>query len=143
MSLLKNTSIRVILLITLGFFLILWGAVSALTLSSLNQVTHFLATSEDQKTDINIMTRGNDQYFRTVTRLARAMDFVQTGETAEADKILATAGDALQNTKDSLASFKARQHLGGDPAVTNAMVDSWTKLIDQGLDPMFRAAQAK
>ncbi|WP_413726585.1 methyl-accepting chemotaxis protein [Sodalis sp. RH16] len=143
MSLLKNTSIRVILLITLGFFLILWGGVSAFTLSSLNQVTQFLATSEEQKADIDIISRGNDQYFRTVTRLARAMDFVQTGEMADADKVLATAADSFQNAKDALASFKAKPHLSSDTAVTDAMIDSWTKLINQALEPMFQAARAK
>ncbi|WP_413742350.1 methyl-accepting chemotaxis protein [Sodalis sp. RH15] len=143
MSLLKNTSIRVILLITLGFFLILWGGVSAFTLSSLNQVTQFLATSEEQKADIDIISRGNDQYFRTVTRLARAMDFVQTGEMADADKVLATAADSFQNAKDALASFKANPHLSSDTAVTDAMIDSWTKLINQALEPMFQAARAK
>ncbi|WP_213990722.1 methyl-accepting chemotaxis protein [Sodalis sp. dw_96] len=143
MSLLKNTSIRVILLITLGFFLILWGGVSAFTLSSLNQVTQFLATSEEQKSDIDIISRGNDQYFRTVTRLARAMDFVQTGQAADADKIMASAVDSFQGARDALASFKASQHTASDPAVTKAMIDKWTALIDQALDPMFRAAQAK
>ena len=143
MSLLKNTSIRVILLITLGFFLVLWSGVSAFTLTSLDRVTHLLTISEDQKADIDIITRGNDQYFRTVTRLARAMDYAQTGDDADADKILATAAASFQITKDALAEFKSRRHSSIDPEITNAMVDSWTKLINDALGPLFDAAQSR
>ncbi|WP_413721468.1 methyl-accepting chemotaxis protein [Sodalis sp. RH23] len=143
MRVLKNTSIRVILLITLGFFMVLWGGVSAFTLSSLNQVNHLLAVSEDQKKDIDIVTHGNDQYFRTVTRLSRAMDYVQTGEIGDADKVLATAITAMQSTKAALDEFKARQHPSIDPAVTENIISSWTKLINQGMEPLLQAAQAK
>ncbi len=143
MSLLKNTSIRVILLITLGFFLILWSGVFAITLFSLNDVTQSLAVSEKQKADIDIISRGNDQYLRTVTRLSRAMDYVQSGETADADKILASVSETFQGAQDALASFKASQHLASDQAATDAVIDSWTKLINQVLAPMLSTAQAK
>ncbi|WP_413737021.1 methyl-accepting chemotaxis protein [Sodalis sp. RH21] len=143
MGFLKNTSIRVILLITLGFFLVLWGGVSAFTLSSLNQVTHLLAISEDQKKDIDIITHGNDQYFRTVTRLSRAMDYVQTGEIADADKVMSTASAAMKSTADALAEFKARPHPSIDSAITDGLVNSWSQLISQGLEPLYKAAQSK
>ncbi|TKI04663.1 methyl-accepting chemotaxis protein [Martelella alba] len=143
MRLLKDTSIRVILLITLGVFLVLWSGVSAFTLSSLDRVTHLLTISEDQKADINIITRGNDQYFRTVTRLARAMDYAQSGDNDNAAKIIASAAGALQISKAALAEFKARPHPSLDPALTKVMTDSWTRLISDGLEPMFAAAQAR
>lgn len=143
MRVLKNASIRAILLITLGFFLLLWGGVSAFTLSSLNQVNHLLTVSEDQKKDIDLVTHGNDQYFRTVTRLSRAMDYVQTGELADADKVLATAATAMQSTKAALDEFKLRQHPSIDPAITDNIISSWTSLINQGMAPLLQAAQEK
>ncbi len=142
MSFLKNTSIRVILLITLGFFLVLWSGVAAFTLVSLNQVTQLLTASEDQKKDIDIITRGNDQYFRTVTRMLRAVDYVQTGETADAAKVLANAAVAMKNSEDALAEFKARQHTAINPATTDEMIASWSRVLTDGVKPMYNAALA-
>jgi len=142
MSFLKNTSIRVILLITLGFFLVLWSGVAAFTLSSLNQVTQLLTVSEDQKKDIDIITRGNDQYFRTVTRLVRAMDYAQTGEMSDAGKVLASAAAAMKNSQDALTEFKARAHPSMDAATTDAMIATWSRLLNDGLTPMYQTAQA-
>ncbi|WP_413721451.1 methyl-accepting chemotaxis protein [Sodalis sp. RH24] len=143
MNFFKNSSIRVILIITLGFFLLLWGGVAAFTLSSLGQVTHLLTVSEDQKKDIDIITRGNDQYFRTVTRLARTMDYSQTGETADADKVLASAAVAMKNSADALAEFKLRPHPSIDAAVTENMIATWSRMVSQGLEPLYRAVQNK
>jgi methyl-accepting chemotaxis protein len=143
MSLLRNISIRIILLIILGFFLVLWSGVSAFTLTSLNQVTQLLTLSENEKADIDIITLGTDQSFRTVIRLVKAMNYVQTNENDQADKAIASASEALQATKDSLAAFKARPHSSIDSQTTNELIDNWTKLIDQSINPLFQAAQAK
>lgn len=51
-------------------------------------MTKLLESSETQRKNVEMLVKGNDQYFRTVTRLLRSMDFQQTGETAEAEKYL-------------------------------------------------------
>ena len=142
MSFFKNTSIRVILLFTLGFFLLLWSGVAAFTLVSLNQVTQLLTVSEDQKKDIEIITRGNDQYFRSVTRLVRAMDYGQTGEMSDAATVLANAANAMKNSENALAEFKARKHDSMNAATTDAMIATWSRVLTDGVTPMFKAAQA-
>lgn len=143
MRVLKNTSIRVILLITLGFFLVLWGGVSVFTLTSLNQVNQLLTVSEEQKQDIDIITHGNDQYFRTATRLSRAIDYVQTGEMADADQNLSSALTSLQSSKAALDEFKSRPHPYVDPAVTAEVINSWTKLLHDAVEPLYQTVQAK
>ncbi|MEA9390079.1 methyl-accepting chemotaxis protein [Acerihabitans sp. TG2] len=142
MHFLKNTSIRVVLLITLGFFLAVWSGVAAFTLVSLNQVTQLLTVSENQKKDIDIITRGNDQYFRTVTRLNRGMDFSQTGDMSEAAAVLAKATVAMNNSEKALEEFKARQHSSMDAATTDDMITTWSHLLTDGLKPMHDAALA-
>lgn len=64
------------------------GGASFFTTTSLSSMTKLLESGETQRKNVEKLVKGNDQYFRTVTRLLRSMDFQQTGETAEAEKYL-------------------------------------------------------
>lgn len=127
------------LLSILVIFLLLWGGVSTFTLYSLNQLTHSLQQSSSQQKNINIINRGNDQYFRVVTRLNRAAAYRQSGAVADADRELASAGVALKNTQEALAMFKLQPHEGMDPPLTDKTIDSWSTLLNKGIEPMFKA----
>lgn len=106
MQFLKNISIRVALLWVLGIFCLLWGGVSAYTLLSLNQLTQSSNANSVLVENMNLVNQGTDQYFRMVTRLARSVDYRQSGNIADADKELKSSNVALENLKK-----KTRQSL--------------------------------
>ncbi|MCI4184236.1 methyl-accepting chemotaxis protein, partial [Dickeya dianthicola] len=79
MSFLRNISIRVMMLFIMGLFVVLWGGVSGFSLYSLKQVTTLLNDNSTQGRIYTYLVYGNDQYFRSVTRMARVMDYSQFG----------------------------------------------------------------
>lgn len=104
-------------------------------------MTNLLEVSEIQKKNVEMLTRGNDQYFRTVTRMVRGLDYLETGETADAEKTLASAATALKNTADALEQFNSSDHSIVDSGTAEAMSTHWSALITQGLQPMLAAAR--
>ncbi|MFT8210286.1 MAG: Tar ligand binding domain-containing protein [Symbiopectobacterium sp.] len=141
MNFLRNITIRAMLLIILGAFLLLWAAVSLYNMSSLSKMTGLLEESEIQKKNVEMLSRGNDQYFRTVTRMVRSMDFMQAGNSADAEKTLTAAATALKNASEALEQFKNTDHSIVDPEIASAMVNTWQAVISNGLQPMIAAAR--
>ncbi|KAA8995283.1 methyl-accepting chemotaxis protein [Affinibrenneria salicis] len=137
MNFLKNITIRAMLLIILGIFLVLWGGVSWFTLSSLNHMTFLLSQSEAQKESVQSTGLASDQYLRTTLRLVRVVESLQAGDQAAAEKDLGAAADSLAKTKAALEAFKSNQDaVGRNPAADN-LVSVWTQMLNDGLTPMF------
>lgn len=124
----------------LGAFCLLWGGVSAYTLLSLNQLTQSSNANSVLVENMNLVNQGTDQYFRMVTRLARAVDYRQSGNVVDADKELKSSNAALDNLKNRLAEFKAIDHAQIDPAIVAGVIDGWSGLIEQGVTPLYQAA---
>ncbi|WP_409307855.1 methyl-accepting chemotaxis protein [Pectobacterium sp. B1J-3] len=139
MRFLKNTAIRAVLLAILGAFLVLWSGVSALTLSSLNQVTHLLESSEDQKQTFDFISDGNDQQLRAVIRMSRAIDLFEINDIEEGEKALQRASDAISESKKALNEFKKR----ADLPIEKDVAIAWETLIDQSLDSLLVMVKEK
>lgn len=143
MLLLRNITIRKVLLIILSLFLLLWGGVSWFTLSSLNQATHFLTIGNTQVEGLNTLTDGNNQALRAAIRLNQAMTLMQSGKLDDIDVTVSSAVDALKSSKDNLEKFKQQTHPQIDRQVVDNVIAAWSKLIDQGLQPMMDTLQEK
>lgn len=141
MGFLKNITIRAMLLTILGIFLVLWGGVSFYMSSSLSEMTKLLESGEIQKKNADTIVDGSDQYFRAAMRLVRAMDYNQSGETAEVEKLLTAANEAIKNTSDKLVVFKAADHGSIDRATVESMQNAWTQVIEGGLKPLYAAVR--
>ncbi|MGM3174220.1 methyl-accepting chemotaxis protein [Dickeya lacustris] len=141
MTFLRNISIRVMMLLIMGLFVVLWGGVSGFSLYSLKQVTYLLHDNSVQGKTYSYLTYGNDQYFRSVTRMARVMDYLQFNDSENAKKTLDMALTAITNTKGALEKFKSAQHVGVDKKITTDMVASWSELLTTAIDPMYAALQ--
>ncbi|WP_407273553.1 methyl-accepting chemotaxis protein [Dickeya ananatis] len=141
MSFLRNIRIRVMMLFIMGFFVVLWGSVSGYSLYSLKQVTLLLNDNSTQSKTQSYLTYGNDQYFRSVTRMARVMDYLQFSDAENAKKTLDMAFTAINNSKDALGKFKTAPQIGVDKKITDDMVSSWSALISTAIDPMYTALQ--
>ncbi|MEE3661117.1 methyl-accepting chemotaxis protein [Brenneria sp. g21c3] len=143
MSFLRNVTIRKVLLVILSLFLLLWGGVSWFTLSSLNQATHYLTLGNTQVASLNTLTNGTDQALRSVIRINRAMTLMQSGKLDDIDATVTSADTALKSSQENLEKFKGQAHTNIDRLIVDEVVASWSKLIDQGLQPMMTALLEK
>ncbi|MDG0807582.1 methyl-accepting chemotaxis protein [Pectobacterium brasiliense] len=142
MKLIKNIAIRTAMLWVLGIFCVLWGGVSIYTMFSFKEMTATSKTSTLLVQNMNFINQGNDQYFRMVTRLARAVDARRSGDNATADKEQASALVALDKLKSDLVAFNAIDHAGLDAALVQAVSRDWNNLVTQGVEPLYQKAVA-
>jgi methyl-accepting chemotaxis protein len=136
---LKNITIRVALLWVLGIFCVLWGGVAAYTVVSLNKLTDTTEASALLVQNIDLLNHGNDQYFRTVTRLSRAVESVAANEP---NPDFDSAAKALANLQDAYSDFKKLGNASIDPDIVKQVTDDWDALIEQGVSPLFQAAKS-
>lgn len=135
MKLLINFTIRTVMLWVLGLFCLLWTIVAGYSIYALNQMKQGNDIDHALVTQMNILSRGNDQYLRFGGRLARAVD-ARTMGGAGTDKIydenMTLAQTALDNMQRQLAMFKATAPGSMDPQEVDDITRSWQKLLDDG-----------
>ncbi len=141
MNILRHITVRRMMLIILTLFTVIWGIASIFTLNSFSSMSDLLNDNMAQKKSYSMLVKGNDQYFRAVTRMLRAVDFLQTGDTDNAQKTLSSADSALKNSEEALAQFKSSEHIGVDKDVVQQMTDVWGRLLQSGVEPMLTAVK--
>ncbi|MEM0674583.1 MULTISPECIES: methyl-accepting chemotaxis protein [Dickeya] len=139
MNILRHITVRRMLLIILTLFTVIWGMASVYTLSSFGDMNDLLNDNMSQKRSYSMLVKGNDQYFRTVTRMLRAVDYLQLGDTENAQKTLSAADTALKNSQEALEQFKRSEHIGVDKAVVQQMNEVWGRLLQSAVEPMLTA----
>lgn len=140
MKILKDITVRKMLLIILSIFTLIWGVATGLTLKNFSEMQSLLDNSAEQKATYALLVKGNDQYFRSVTRMLRAMDFEQDGKHEEAVKTFANSEKALTISQNMLAQFRQAQHVDVSPELFNAMINDWQELLST-ITPMLNAAR--
>ena len=83
MGIFKNYTIRAVMLWVLGIFCLLWSAVGLFTVNSLTQLGKGNNVDRQLVAQMNILSHGNDQYFRFITRLSRVMEAKAAGQNAD------------------------------------------------------------
>ncbi|WP_192456832.1 methyl-accepting chemotaxis protein [Musicola keenii] len=141
MNVLKDITVRKMLVIILTLFTVIWGAVSIFTMQSFSEVNSLMDDSLAQKKSYSLLVKGNDQYFRSVTRMLRAADFLQTGDTSNAQKAFDASAAALKISRDMLEQFKNSRHIGVSDEVVKSMITSWSNLLDNAVAPMLAASR--
>ncbi|KGT88857.1 chemotaxis protein [Erwinia typographi] len=140
MKLLRNFTIRSVMLWVLGLFCLMWSAVGMYSVFSLNALGK---GNEVDRILVNQMTtlgKGNDQYFRFITRLNRAVDSRLAGS-ASATADMASAQKALDNMAKLLDDFKAESPGPLETSYYTSVIASWQKLLEQGVLPQMQLAQ--
>jgi methyl-accepting chemotaxis protein len=140
MQLLKNFTIRAVMLSILGLFCLLWSAVGMYSVHSLNALSEGNNIDRQLVSQMTILSKGNDQYFRFVTRLSRVMEVRASGGTPDA-AAFASVQKALDGMTQQLAQFKAAAPGPMDAAISAAVEERWTKLLEQGVRPQMQLAQ--
>ncbi|KJM66304.1 methyl-accepting chemotaxis protein [Pluralibacter gergoviae] len=134
MNLLRNFTIRRVMLITLSIFALLWSGVGGYSIWSLSQVAKGNDTDRQLVNQMLLLSEGNDRYFRFITRLNRAM----TGRTAD----FAPAQQALDQMRSRLDDFKQVSPGPMTPAVSAELIARWQTLLDEGAAPQMAQAKA-
>nr|WP_238483334.1 methyl-accepting chemotaxis protein [Rahnella perminowiae] len=139
---LKNITIRAALLTILGIFCVMWAGVSLYTVTSLDTLTQNTKNSTELVNNMALINKGNDQYFRTVTRMSRAVAQLQA-DPSKGPEIFDSAKQSLSGLMQALTNFKAAPHPGLEDASVQELITSWDNLITQGVTPLFDAARSK
>ncbi|QNQ21908.1 methyl-accepting chemotaxis protein [Kosakonia sp. SMBL-WEM22] len=137
MNMLRNFTIRAVLLVILGIFGVLWSGVGLYSVSSLSKVADGNEIDRQLVTQMTLLSQGNDQYFRFVTRLSRVMEAKAAGGTPD----MAPVQQALDNMAKRLADFKAVSPGPIDPKVSEQVISGWQALLEQGITPQMQLAQ--
>ena len=137
MGLLKNFTIRIVMLAILGLFCLLWSGVGLFSLHSLSKISEGNDIDRHLVHQMTVLSQGNDQYFRFVTRLSRAMDVKMSGGTPD----FAPAQQSLENMSKKLQEMKTLSPGPMDPEVAAAVLTKWQALLDNGVIPQMQLAQ--
>ncbi|WP_441546284.1 methyl-accepting chemotaxis protein [Citrobacter freundii] len=137
MRLLKNFTIRIVMLAILGLFCLLWSGVGLFSLHSLSKISEGNDIDRHLVHQMTVLSQGNDQYFRFVTRLSRAMDVKMSGGTPD----FAPAQQSLENMSKKLQEMKTLSPGPMDPEVAAAVLAKWQALLDNGVIPQMQLAK--
>ena len=137
MRMLQNFTIRIVMLVILGIFGLLWSGVGLYSVFSLSKVAEGNEVDRQLVSQMTLLSQGNDQYFRFVTRLGRVMETKSAGGSVD----FAPIQQALDGMSKKLAEFKAISPGPMDPNVSEQVINSWQALLDQGVTPQMQAAQ--
>lgn len=75
MRLLQNFTIRMVMLTILGLFCLLWSGVGLYSVHALSEVSEGNDIDRHLVRQMTVLSQGNDQYFRFVTRPAVAREY--------------------------------------------------------------------
>jgi len=139
---LKNITIRAALLWILGVFCVMWACVAIYTVTSLNSLTKNAEINVALVNDLTLIHRGSDQYFRSQTRLTRAMALLQS-DPSKGPEIFDNAKLAITNMTQALTAFRNAPHPGLDDAIVQELLTDWSALAEQGARPLFNAASSR
>ena len=136
MRMLQNFTIRFVMLTILGIFCLLWSGVGLYSVFSLSKVAKGNEVDRQLVSQMTLLSQGNDQYFRVVTRLSRAMEVKAAGGSVD----FASVQQALDNMKAKLDALKAISPGPIDEQVSAQVIANLQALLDQGVGPQVQLA---
>ncbi|EBH8985267.1 methyl-accepting chemotaxis protein [Salmonella enterica subsp. enterica serovar Gallinarum] len=137
MRLLQNFTIRMVMLTILGLFCLLWSGVGLYSVHALSEVSEGNDIDRHLVRQMTVLSQGNDQYFRFVTRLSRAMDVKIGGGTPD----FAPARQSLENMRQKLEEMKALLPGPMNPDISREVLSNWQALLEKGVVPQMQLAQ--
>lgn len=128
MRVLQNFTIRLVMLVILGIFCLMWSGVGLYSVFSLSKVADGNEIDRQLVNQMTLLSQGNDQYFRVVTRLSRVLETKAAGGSADFNQVQL----ALDNMKTKLEALKAISPGPMDEKISAQAIASWQTLLDQG-----------
>ncbi|MEH5096573.1 methyl-accepting chemotaxis protein [Atlantibacter hermannii] len=140
MGLLQHFTIRSVMVAILGLLCLLWSGAGLFSVFSLNQMSQGNDVDRHLVHQMSVLSKGNDQYFRFVTRLARVMDGTKAGAPPD-PTVMKPVQKALENMAQELNQFKQLSPGPMDKATSDDVISTWQKLLDEGVTRQFQLAQ--
>ena len=140
MGMLKNFTIRAVMLTILGLFCLLWSGVGLYSIHSLGALSEGNEVDRHLVEQMTVLSKGNDQYFRVITRLSRVIEGKAAGK-ALTDEAYAPVQQALDGMTQQLARFKQLAPGPMNPEVVDGVIQNWQKLLDEGVTPQLQLAR--
>lgn len=140
MGLLRHFTIRSVMVAILGLLCLLWSGAGLFSVFSLNKMSQGNDVDRHLVQQMAVLSKGNDQYFRFVTRLSRVMEGTKPGERPDPG-IIKPVQKALENMAQELERFKQLSSGPMDKTTSDNVITSWQKLLDEGITRQFQLAQ--
>ncbi|WP_312345815.1 methyl-accepting chemotaxis protein [Leclercia sp.] len=137
MRIFRNLTIRFVMLTILGIFCLMWAGVGLYGSWALSRVADGNEVDRQLVRQMTVLSQGNDQYFRFVTRLSRAMETQAAGGKAD----FAAVQQALDTMSNRLDELKAMSPGPMDADVSARVIANWQALLDNGVKPQMQLAQ--
>ena len=137
MRLLQNFTIRIVMLAILGLFCLLWSGVGLFSLHSLSKISAGNEIDRHLVQQMTVLSQGNDQYFRFVTRLNRAVDVKIGGGAPD----FGPAQQSLDGLRNKLEQMKTLSPGPMDAEIATAVLTTWQALLEKGVIPQMQLAQ--
>lgn len=137
MQLLRNLSIRFVMLSILGILCLTLGCVSFYSDWSLSRVSDGNATDRQLVRQLTVLNQGNDQYFRFISRLNREMQKKAEGEEPD----LKPSAEAMENMGLHLAEMKRISPGPMDVQMSEKVIARWQALYDEGVKIQMQLAE--
>ena len=138
MNLLRNFTIRAVMLAILSLFALLWSGVGGYSIWSLSTLEKENDTDRQLVNQMLLLNEGNDRYFRVITRLNRVM----MSEADGAARDFSSAQQALDQMRSSLEAFKQISPGPMAPALSGELIARWQRLLDEGASLQMQQARA-
>lgn len=131
MQKLRNYSIRAVMLVLLGILCLILGGTSLYSGWSLSRIADGNDIDRQLVKQMTVLSQGNDQYFRFVTRLTRVMESKNEGKEVD----YAPVKEAMENMGNYLEQMKSISPGPMNPEISEQVINSWQALLDDGVKP--------
>ncbi|MEY0397298.1 methyl-accepting chemotaxis protein [Providencia rettgeri] len=131
MQKLRNYSIRTVVFVLLSILCLILGGTNVYSGWSLSRIVDGNDIDRQLVQQMTVLSQGNDQYFRFVTRLTRVMESKSQGK----DVDYAPVKEAMSNMGKYLEQMKSISPGPMDPEVSDLVINNWQSLLDDGVTP--------
>ncbi|MEQ4620948.1 methyl-accepting chemotaxis protein [Providencia vermicola] len=136
MQKLRNYSIRAVMLILLGILGMILVSVSLYSVWSLSRMSDGNTLDRQLVKQMTVLSQGNDQYFRVVTRLSRVMETKKSGEKSDYSSVK----EAMDNMEHYLNEMKSISPGPMDKQISDQVIKTWQALLNEGVTPQLALA---
>lgn len=131
MQKLRNYSIRTVVFVLLSILCLILGGTNVYSGWSLSRIADGNDIDRQLVQQMTVISQGNDQYFRFVTRLTRVMESKSEGKAVD----YVPVKEAMSNMGKYLEQMKSISPGPINPEISEQVINSWQALLDDGVKP--------
>lgn len=129
MQKLRNYSIRTVVFVLLSILCLILGGTNVYSGWSLSRIADGNDIDRQLVQQMTVISQGNDQYFRFVTRLTRVMESKSEGKAVDYGPVK----EAMSNMGKYLEQMKSISPGPINPEISEQVINSWQALLDDGV----------